>query len=333
MSFSYSRTIERLLAAIIVALSAPVLTACSGPAPGASAMPAQISHGQSTGDKSTSQKQLDFTYTTIDDPADPTTEILGINNLGKVCGFYGTPNVGIVVYPKYLAKNFRKEDYPGAVDTEVTSLNNSKTFAGWYLNNKNQTFGFTEWQHIFTTYQEPHTRGGSAQVTEILGIEDDGLAVGYYKDSTQILHPFELNTVTGKFTGITVPGAVNSVATGINGKGDIVGWLSLTSGITEGWMLKGGVFTFFTYPTSVATSPTGINWTDDIVGSYTDALSNTHGFLLTNVLTSQLWQQIDEPNAQGETVVTSVNNHHAMVGFYKDSTGNLNGFMAIVPGS
>jgi hypothetical protein len=300
----------------------PLLSACGGPAsPGALSdvlpAPSTASRPPLVRDSRAS------TCRTLDDRKDYSNELLAINNRGVIAGG-GSPLGGYLVYPPYRQDDFKNAHakYPGAVFSVVTSLNDEGTLAGWYLNSKGQTFGFTKSQKIFTSYQEPHTRGGSTQVTEILAITDGGAAIGYYEDGKQILHAFELNTVTGKFTGIEVPGAVNSVATGINGRGDIVGWLTL-HGVTEGWLLKGGVFTFLNDPSSVSTSPMGINSTDDIVGSYTDASSNTHGFILTK---KTWWQEIDEPKTQGETVVTGINDHRAMVGFYKDSSGNLNGF-------
>ncbi len=330
MSFSYLRTRKRLfVAAIVVALATPAVTACSGLSSTTSAVPTLASVGHAMNVNS----QNGYNYATIDDPADPTTELLGINNLGKICGYYGSPYVGFVVGPSYQAKNFKKENYPGAVATQVAAIDNSKTLAGWYENAKGQIFGFTEWQGIWSTYQDPHTRGATTQVTEILGVDDNDLGVGYYEDGTQILHPFEVLTTTGKMHGINVPGAINAVATGINDSGDIVGWLTLVSGATEGWMLKGGIFTLFAYPAAVSTSPAAIGSTDDIVGSYQDASGNTHGFLLTDPLTSQVWQQVDDPSASGATAVTSVNNHHGLVGYYKDGSGNINGFMATPKGS
>jgi hypothetical protein len=234
----------------------------------------------------------------------------------------------MVVHPNYQSKNFFKEDYPGAVDTVVTCLNNTKVIAGWYRHAGGQIYGFTEWENIWTSYKDPHTRGLSVQDTQILGIMDDGLAVGFWQDDSGIDHPFELNDTTGGFAGISPPGATSAEATAISGKGDVVGWLINASGGYEGWLLKGGHFTEFTYPGGTQTQPLGINWSDDIVGSYVDSSGNTHGFILTNPLTTQEWQKVDEPNAGGLTVITNVNNYHTMTGYYEDDSGDINGFLA-----
>jgi hypothetical protein len=49
---------------------------------------------------------------------------------------------------------------------------------------------------------------------------------------------------------------------------------------------------------------------------------------LTDVLKLQIWTQIDDPDASGDTVVTGINNHHRVVGYYNDSSGNFSGFLA-----
>ncbi|MGA2760265.1 MAG: hypothetical protein ABSF08_08115 [Candidatus Cybelea sp.] len=271
-------------------------------------------------------KTSPYGFTTIDAPFGTPTEILGINNLSRLCGFYGDPEVGFTVRPPYSAKRFVKEAYPGATDTVVTSINNTDVFAGWYQDSKGGIFGFTQWEGIWTKYQDNHLLH-EPQYTELLGLSDDDLAVGFYRLSG-IDHSFELNLTTGKFQGIQPPNAKSSAATGINGKGDIVGWLTLGNGTTEGWLLKGGTFTVFAYPSAAQTQPTALDWTDDVVGSFQDASGNTHGFVLDAPLSTQNWTQVDDPIAVGPTVVTGVNNHHTLVGYYQDSGGNMNGFLA-----
>jgi hypothetical protein len=326
MSFTCLWAPRRLGVAIVVALGLPAISACGGSSQMANAIPAAVSAHHNAGVKPNSA----FNFTTINDPLDPTTEILGINNLGKICGYYGSPTVGFIARPPYLATQFHKYLYPGAADTVVTSINNTNFVAGWYSDNKGRIFGFTEWQGIWTTYQDNHLlHAPQSQTTKLLGLSDADLAVGSYQ-LDGVDHGFELNLPTGKFVNITPPNATNSAATGINGKGDIVGWLTLASGATEGWLLKDGIFTEFAYPAGVQTQAAGVNWSDDIVGSFEDTSGNTHGFLLTDVLKTQIWAQIDDPSATGETVVTSVNNHHAMTGYYQDASGNIDGFLATV---
>jgi hypothetical protein len=279
------------------------------------------------------QKLDSYAFLTLDDPSDPTfTEITGINQLGKLCGFYGKgtsgdPSHGFILNLPYGSPNFRKKDYPGAEDTVVTSLNNKKAVAGYYVASSG-IFGFIETKGLYSSYKDPHLRGSGSNITELLGINDAGLAVGFYTDGSGLNHGFELNEATGKFHAIVPPGAISTATTGINGKGDTVGYLTIASGATLSYLLKGNSFTLFSYPGSLETTARALNWQDQIVGSYVDLVGKTHGFLLTNPLGQQQWQSVDEPKAAGTTVVTSYNNHHVMVGYYVDRSSVTNGFVA-----
>jgi len=278
--------------------------------------------------------QLSFDYTTLDDQDDPDfNELTGINNLGKLVGFDGRgghsdPNHGYYVTEPYAQYNFHNENYPSAVETQVRALNNTKAMAGFYLSKTGGIFGFIESHDIWTSYRDVKLRQGKSNITELLGLSDAGLAVGFYQDDKGIQHGFELNSETGKFHSVGPSNAVNDVASGINGKGDICGWATLADGKTVAWMLKGGTYTEYSYPGSANTQATAVNWQDQIVGSFVDSSGNTHGFFLSYPLTKKVWEQVDDPYAVGTSAVTSIENHKIMVGYYDDSNGNRHGFMA-----
>jgi hypothetical protein len=310
-------------AAAVAAIGIPAISACASSSATATRTPFGVPMVRDAGTKPSPK----FTFKTIDDPADPTTEVLGIDNSGNLCGFHDHPSLGFTVRPSYNAKKFSDELYPGATDTVVTSINGTTGIAGWYENAEGGIFGFTEREGVWTKYQDPHLVNRPAY-TKLLGFSGGDVAVGYYEEDS-VDHGFELNLATGKFQGVDPPNAKSSAATGVNGQGGIVGWLTLASGATEGWLLKGGLFTEFAYPAAVETQPAGVDGSDDIAGSYEDAGGNTHGFLLTDVQTVQSWRQIDDPRASGETIVTSVNNLRSMAGYYQDASGNIDGFVAV----
>ena len=81
------------------------------------------------------------------------------------------------------------------------------------------------------------------------------------------------------FTTIDFPGATITDAIGINPRGDIVGFYTL-SGTTHGFLLSGGQFTSIDFPGATATNALGINPRGDIVGQYISA-GVSHGFLLS----------------------------------------------------
>jgi hypothetical protein len=276
-----------------------------------------------------------YSFKTLDNPDDPAfNELLAINNLGKVGGYYGNgskknPSVGYIVRD-FGNSHYRTKRYPGATDTVVTAVDNLNDIAGYYVSSSTGgTFGFIETvEGIWTSYKQPHTRG-SYNITELLGLSDAGIGVGFYADANQHRHAFELIQTTGKFHGISPPGALNAVATGINGKGDVVGYYNKSNGATESFLLKGGVYTEFVYEGAEATRARSINWEDEIAGDYVDSSGNTHGFVLDDLLGTPQWTApVDDPRAAGQTVVAGIENHHHLVGYYVDATGKTDGFLA-----
>lgn len=307
------------------------IAACSGPSPVAYSPTSFTGANVPSGIR----PAAGYSFRTVDNPDDPSfNELLAINNLGKIGGYYGNgskknPSVGYVVR-KYGNAHYQTKRYPGADDTIVTAVNNQDDIAGYYISiASGGTFGFIETNAgIWTSYKEPHTRG-SYNITELLGLSDAGLGVGFYTDPNLHYHAFELVQTTGQFHTITPPGAISAVATGINGKGDIVGYYTKSNGATESFLLKGGVFTEFAYKGAEATEAQSINWQDEIAGNYVDSSGNTHGFVLDNLLGTPQWiAPVDDPQAAGQTFVMGIQNHRYLVGYYVDGAGNTDGFLA-----
>jgi probable HAF family extracellular repeat protein len=330
-SFLSARTTS--ISAAVFAIIASAIAGCGGSTPlGPSMQTPSSSQPAGRVDPAGSSS---WTYSTLDNPANPSfNELLGINNVGKVCGYDG--NLGSASQPArgycsqdYGAGNFRHENYPGAVDTVVTSVNSARAIAGYYVTTQGLIFGFIYTHGIWTSYKDPKLRQGTSNITELLGLNQAGLAVGFYTDEHGTNHGFELNEVTGKFHGVTPPGGASVEATGINGKGDIVGWMTTSGGSTKSFLLKGGSYTVYSYPKAAVTEALAVNWQDQLVGSYQDGGSKTtHAFVLSTPLTSPQWQSIDEPKASGVSVLTSIEDHDYMVGYYIDSNGVTNGFLA-----
>ncbi len=306
------------------------LTACSGTASSTGSVLPQAERGAGAVPDST----VSYNFTTLDDPSAYSTvnRLLGINNEGHIVGYYGSgvasdPSEGYNAIPPYNGVNYQSVVYPKAHDTIPTCLNNTKMIAGYYVSSGGKTYGFLLVNGIWWTYQEPHARG-KGTITQILGINDDGTAVGYYK-SPSGSGSFELNVALDKYDPIVPPQGDKIVATGINGTGDVVGYMDV-SGTTVGFLRKNGTYTNFSYPGSVSTQFLGVTAHDYIVGSFKDQSDNTHGFLLVSPLWKRgtTWEEIDDPNAAGTTVVTSVNIHKALVGYYIDAYGTTHGFMA-----
>jgi len=181
---------------------------------------------------------------------------------------------------------------------------------------------------VFRSYTDPLTPHVTGSVNQLLGLNNAGVAVGFYTDARSHSHAYQLNQATGQFTPIHVPGA-SVVATGINNNGAIVGFATDTAGTTASWLKIGTATTAFQFPGGTDTQALGINTSNQIVGSYLDSHGALHGCVLTNPLGPvSHWQTIDDPNGIGTTVVNGINTAGDLAGFYTDTAGNTHGMLA-----
>jgi len=277
-----------------------------------------------------------YTFTTLDDQADPTfNQLLGINGNHVIDGYFGSgatghPNKGYVLKPPYGQANYVNENFPGSAQTQVTGINNLSDTSGFWVSGNGTNHGFVEWNGVFASYNDPKTPHVAGSVNQLLGINDLGVAVGFYNDKAGNSHAYQVNQATRVFTAIKIPGAVSTVATGINKAGYIVGFATDAAGTTSSWLRSPtGQLTTYQFPGGSDTEAFGINPEHQIVGSYLDGNGVMHGFVLTNPLgPTSHWLKIDDPNGVGSTVVNGINGAHDLVGFYTDAAGNTHGMLA-----
>ena len=105
------------------------------------------------------------------------------------------------------------------------AINDAGVVAGWGTNN-GETEGFILSGGAYQFVVDPNAAGS----TFLEGLNNHGIAVGEWDDALGNSHAFEYDTHTGVFTEITVPGAINVDAFGINDKGFVV----LTTDIATG---------------------------------------------------------------------------------------------------
>lgn len=328
--------LRSLLAATASGAAILLVTACSSGSLPSAAIPSAAGAGAASRTTTLGPTSSSYQFITLDNQDDPTfNQLLGINDRGKIAGYFGSgaspshPNKGYTLKKPYGQNDYMNENYPGSVQTQVTSINNDEDTAGFWVDAYNVNRGFVEWHHVFTSYRDPKT--GKGTVNQILGINDSGIAVGFYTDSNSLNHGFSLNQASGKFKPIMPPGGGSVTASAINNSGDIVGFTLTGSPATaSGWIKKNGKFSALQFPKGSNTEPFGVNDNDQIVGSYDDSSGVLHGFLLSTPLTHAKWVSIDDPNGVGSTVINGLNNRGEMVGFYTDSSGNTDG-MLILP--
>jgi hypothetical protein len=176
MSTLRQSILRSLFSVAASALLTTILSACGGfttPAtPSSAAGPLSIKHATGS-----------YNFMTIDNMKDPTfNQLLGIDAAGKISGYFGSgmpghPNKGYTVVPPYTQHDFKRENYPGSKQTQVTAINNKNDTAGFWIDATGVNRGFIRWNSVFTSYTAPGI--GSGTVTQILGLNDSGHAVGF----------------------------------------------------------------------------------------------------------------------------------------------------------
>ena len=273
-------------------------------------------------------------FTTIDNPADPTfNQLLGINNAGVISGYFGSgaaghPNKGYTIAPPY--SDFVPDNLPSSVQTQATGIviNGGTTVGFWSPTNtgSDANFGFIRLANRFTylSVNNPLV-ASSPEVNQLLGINASNIAVGFYNDANNLPHGYTYNVATGVFKPVVVSGAVSDIATGINSHGLICGFFTNAAGKTKGFLrpLTGGTAIIFAVPGSSVTQLLGVNDSGVAVGVYVDGSGLNHG-VVYNPVNGQ-WITVDDPNGAEGTVLNGINDQNEMVGFYTDAAGNTHG--------
>ena len=213
----------------------------------------------------------------IVDPNDTVgfTEGRGINNSGTVCGDYASSdgnNHGFFL----SGGTFTEYDVPGAVSTTVLGINDVADFTGSFSYGSGIFQGYVSVGGTITSFSVP-----GASLTLAYDINNSKqLVVGYYIDSSGILHGYFRDANGALHFPIDPSGSIATVLFGDNNRNWVVGRYADSSGVTHGvFFVPPNKFFTFDYPGSTFTSLNGINAQGFICGRYTDASGIAHGFL------------------------------------------------------
>ncbi len=291
------------------------LCACGGPSPTASPQPLNL--------HSTAERVHIACTTFVDRKHSAENWLNGIDDRGEIAGYYGNfaagSSVAYVVAPPYRSRDYRY----GFLGSVFTATGNAKTIAGYYRNEHGKVFGAISSHGTWTTYESP--RGSE---TELLGMNASGTtAVGFGLDRSGKSHGFWLNIASARFHPVAPKGSSGAAVSGINDRGDVVGYATTANGTVEGFLLRRGGYAFFSYPGSAGTAALGIDRRDEIVGLYRDSAGATHGFLLRRPTKNPQWESYDDPHADGLTVLSGIDDRGGIVGNYRDSAGHTHGLL------
>jgi hypothetical protein len=264
-------------------------------------------------------------------------QLFGINNHGRIAGSFGSgakghPYHGYTISAPFAQGDIKSENFPHAVQTEIFGLNDNNVQVGDYsTQNKasgtDNSFGWY-FNGSFHKVVFPTSHNASPTQDELSGVNNHDIAVGTYKNSSNVFDSFTFNIKTRKFSALTlkgVPSSENVEASGINNAGDVVGLVG-----AKGFLrLAGGAVHKIAVPGATETVAVGVNDNDTVVGFYLDEPGGTlaiHGFIWR--IGGSLTTDVDDPDADGQSLPFAINNEGDIVGSYLDSKGNTDGFLA-----
>jgi hypothetical protein len=286
---------------------------------------------------------ISYHFQTLNNNADSTfNQLLGINDDDVIAGYFGSgaqghPNKG---YELWTPSTYRNENFPSSVQTQVTGLNDEGVTVGFFstmntASMTNNNFGFYASNGSYHEVNFPTGDNASPQADQLLGVNDHGIAVGFYTNGQGSSRGYEYNIKTGQFTRVLPPGFTNGTslsspsltATAINNHGDVAGFYNKTSSQVDAFLLHNGQFITLAVPGASMTQAFGVNDSDEVVGAYTVGTGNsaqTHGFTWRS---GHGFTTVDDPHGIGTTTINGVNDHGDLVGFYTDSVGNTDGML------
>src|SRR5579863_1032902 len=250
------RKIARRIAATTVA-SGIIAAGAVGLAGAASASTLSPAHGTS------------YSFQTLNNANDPTfNQLLGINDFGLISGYFGSgaaghPNKGYLLEPNHIA--YINENFPGSVQTQVTGLNNTGISVGFWSNTNmgvgmDANFGFVDVHGQFRNASFPTGDGASPAVDQLLGVNDQDIAVGFWADANGNSHGYAYDIRSGRFSSITASGVHSRSAAAINNLDQVAGfYTNPATGNTDGFVKANGRFIDLAVPGASSTMALGVN--------------------------------------------------------------------------
>jgi hypothetical protein len=159
-------------------------------------------------------------------------QLLGIDTVGVIAGYYGSgaagqPNKGyLLVPPLYGQGNYSNQNFPGSVQTQDTGLNDFGVYVGFWSNTNlgvglDANFGWYAVDGVYHENNYPTSDPASPAVDQLLGVNDEDVAVGFYTDGQGNNHGYEYNIARHTFSTVTEAGVTSLTSAAINNRGDV----------------------------------------------------------------------------------------------------------------
>jgi hypothetical protein len=227
-------------------------------------------------------------------PKSAQTVVDGLNDSNVLVGYYSTQNKKTGFnnsFGWYYNGKFHEVVYPTGNNAKPTqddlyAVNNHDVAVGFYENGSGRYRGYTYSIKTgkFALVTKPGApTGGNAPSLSAFGINNRGDVVGEYAASSSVMDGF-IKLAGGAFHTIAVPGAVETVALGVNDNDTVVGAYVDETGSTM--TIRGFIWRIGGHLTTMVDDPnggdftvlSGINNEGDIVGYYEDT-QGLHGLL------------------------------------------------------
>jgi hypothetical protein len=183
---------------------------------------------------------------------------------------------------------------------------------------------------------------------QLLGINNEGVIAGYFGSGSQfdpnkgylLAPPYG----QGNYRNEHYPHSVQTQVTGLNDEGVTVGFFSTQKNANLvnnnfGWYAAGGHFHEVNFPTGTPAKPPadqllGVNNHDVAVGFFTNGSGLNRGY--TYNIKTKTFARVLIPGVPGlgpSLTATAINNNGDVAGFYVDSRGHTDAFLAVHHGS
>lgn len=218
---------------------------------------------------------LTFKFKTVNVPGAVETICVAVNNARVIVGVFLDSSDTVHGFILDGQKVTTLDD-PNGTFTQAYGLNpnGAVSVVGTYVSNvTNNAVGFLYRNGQFTDVPGP----AGAKASSANGINDSGDIVGYYTDSTNVVHGFLLH---GKaYTTLNVPGATTSDAIDINDHRLIVLSWQDSSSAYHASLYNGKTYRAIDVPGAPQSLVGDINTAGDIIYSWLDSAGNSHGAL------------------------------------------------------
>jgi hypothetical protein len=223
-----------------------------------------------------------------------------------------------------LTFTFTNVTVPGASEVDSYAINNGGEIAGDWVDSAGVQHGLllAKKTVISPTFKGCETTAGSTSM-QFYGINSADTAVGWCLNTSNQDVSFTFSH--GKFSKVTIKGALAVEASGINDSGDISGTYVDSASNQHGFLLKGTTLTTLDAPGVAATYGWSVN-NNGVVTVYGQNSASTYVAFTTK--NGKTFTQYTAPQ-QGSlgTVIHAIANNGSIDGTYYDSSSDVHGWL------